>query len=264
MTVNERLERSQWDTFWCPADVTVVDRPELLYLTCPRNGPYLNFVPRTRASAERLPALIAEVQAAHAHATSYWMVPDTFDTRALMKALAEAGYQPGDQHRAVALRVDEYRPRQTDSVRVREVNTMERLRDSIAVAERAFDYQLEHSVAELQDQLRRCTGEGPRTRRFVAYDAHGRAIAAGGMNLFPSLDMGFLWGGGTVPDARGQGAYSALVAARVACARALGIGYLGLYAREETSAPIVARQGFEAHGHMTVWRATAATPTPNA
>jgi hypothetical protein len=57
-----------------------------------------------------------------------------------------------------------------------------------------------------------------------------------------------------VPEARGRGAYSAVLAARAKRAAQLGLRYIGLYAIGDTSAPIVARQGFARHGAMTYWQ----------
>ena len=52
---------------------------------------------------------------------------------------------------------------------------------------------------------------------------------------------------------RGRGAYTALLATRMEYARRAGIGVVGLYARETTSAPIVAAQGFERFGEARQW-----------
>lgn len=60
-----------------------------------------------------------------------------------------------------------------------------------------------------------------------------------------------IWAGCVVPEARGHGIYTSLLAARVEVARALGFSALGLYAKVDTSAPIVAAQGFERFGLMT-------------
>jgi hypothetical protein len=68
-----------------------------------------------------------------------------------------------------------------------------------------------------------------------------------------------LWAGGTVPDARGAGAYTTLLAHRIELARSLGLEWIGIYAKEGTSAPIVARQGFEHVGEMHYWSPGGAT-----
>jgi hypothetical protein len=92
-------------------------------------------------------------------------------------------------------------------------------------------------------------------QRFVAYDeTSGEPIASAGLTTYPDLEFGFLWAGATVPHARGRGAYSALVAARVQRAGELGLKSAGLYAKLDTSAPIVSKQGFARYGRMIYWQ----------
>ncbi len=248
------LERTQWDFFWLPEDAEVCDRPEILYARCARDVPYLNTVARTRAPAERLPELVREVDAAHAGVLSRWLVPGTYDTAPLEAALDAAGYLPAHEHFAYATDVETFRPRGLPGILVRPVDGLERLRDCTSVVDRAFGGPLDRTESELRDDLARCTEPEARVFRCVAYDeTTGDPLASGGMNLYPELGFGFLWAGGTVPEARGRGAYSAVVAARVARAHELGFRMVGLYARVGTSAPIVARQGFAQYGRMVYW-----------
>ena len=73
------------------------------------------------------------------------------------------------------------------------------------------------------------------------------------MSLFPDLHFSFLFAGGTLEQARGKGSYTALVAARIAYAASIGIEHVGVFAREDTSAPIVTKQGFGLCGEMQDW-----------
>ena len=84
MTPAERLERTQWDYFWVPEDVTVVDRPELLYYTCQRPSPYLNTVLRARGEPA---VMLSEVHALPARMR--WMITDTWDNARLVRALSD-------------------------------------------------------------------------------------------------------------------------------------------------------------------------------
>jgi GNAT superfamily N-acetyltransferase len=56
---------------------------------------------------------------------------------------------------------------------------------------------------------------------------------------------GYLLGTQVLEEARGQGVYRALVAARLAWLRERGIGYAVTHAREATSAPMLAHMGYE-------------------
>ena len=98
------------------------------------------------------------------------------------------------------------------------------------------------------------SGPTARVRQFLAVDAHTDApLSQAGMSLYPDLKVAFMFAGGTLASARRRGAYTALVAARVAHARAKGIEHIGLFAREDTSSPIVDRQGFKYCGEMQDW-----------
>ncbi|MCK6502681.1 hypothetical protein L6R53_04675 [Myxococcota bacterium] len=254
MSADEVLARTQWDLFWLPPDVDVVDRPDLLLLRCEREVPALNVVLRARGAPADLPALVAEVQGRLAGRPARWTVGPLEPGAALEAALHAAGWSPGHLHHGFTLPVDRPAPPSRVGVRARAVTDMAGLRDWLWVAERAFGEPRGHDPVELEQFLAACTGAGARVRRVVAYDAEtGAPLSAGGLTLFPDLGFGFLWAGGTVPEGRGRGAYSAVLAARMELARRAGATAVGLYAREGTSAPIVARLGFARHGAMTFW-----------
>lgn len=253
----ERLERAQWDFFWLPDDAVLVDRPELAYVSCARPVHYLNNVYRVRAEPARVPALVREVSEAHRTPMSQWQVTDVVDPTALERELARAGYEVGEECAASVIAVDAFEARPSAGARVERVTTVDQLRDGIDVMERAFGAPLGVRAGELAQQLAE-----PRVLRYVAY-LDDEPAATGALNVYPQLGFGLLWGGSTAPEARGRGAYSAVLAARMRAARELGLDYAGLYAIRSTSAPIVARQGFAEVGRMTSWvRRADATSLP--
>jgi len=259
MRPDDILEMTQWDYFWVPGDVRVTDRPELLYYSCLRDVPMLNVVTRTRAESERLPALIEEVSRTHENVRSRWLVRDLPSWEPLQRALDAAGYAPKIHTFASAIDVKEYEPRSAEGIVVRQVLDMQTLRDSVAVMGQAFGGSRAMTDEELARDLENCT-QGTRVQRFVAYDeATMEPVSSGGITLFPALRFGFLWAGGTIPEARGRGAYSAILKARIDRARELGFEYVGLYAVTDTSGPIVYRQGFQRYGTMTYWERPART-----
>lgn len=77
---------------------------------------------------------------------------------------------------------------------------------------------------------------------FVAYVAGVPACA--GWTYYNAGHFAGLWGGSTLPAFRGQGLYTAVLAARVREALERGVPYLTIDAGE-MSRPIVARHGFE-------------------
>ncbi len=249
MTPDELLERANWDFFWVPSDVRVVDKPELLYTCCDRDDLVMNGVVRS-PSDDRAEAAADEVSEAHRRVRSRWMVTPSNRGAALSRAMARVGFEPGGEHDAFTVDTTTYVPRPSAGITVLPVDRMDRLHDLYAVTNLAFGREVNRSDEHLALELRQCTGAATRVHRFVAYDANGQPISSAGLTTFPDLRFGLLWMGGTIPSARGRGAYSAVVAARVALARTVGLERVGLYARLESSAPIVASQGFERHGRM--------------
>ncbi len=254
MNLDDILEQTQWDTFWLPSDATAIDREDVLYLRSERDDGYLNAVMRVRAEESALPALVREVDEAHRAVRSRWMLAAQSRHPALPALLTAAGYEITHEHHAYTVDVSSYSVRATSGVVAHAVETLDDLRDVLSVTDRAFDRAHHGDESTLRSELDACTRSDARVRRFIVRDEHtGDALAAGGMNVYPALRFGFLWAGGTVPEARRRGAYTALVGARVIEARRLGLTHVGLYARVGTSAPIVEAQGFTRGGPMTYW-----------
>jgi hypothetical protein len=254
MNLDDVLEQTQWDLFWLPGGVAMVDRPEILYTACPRDDINLNAVLRVRADAARIPALVAEVDEAHRAVRSRWMLAGGSRHPELPGALARAGYSIAHEHFAYAVEVSSYVPRASPSVSVRAVATLDDLYACQEVMSRAFDRPVHRDPVADEAELAVCTGSDARVRRFVVRDAQtGAPLASGGLTVFSAQRFGLLRAGGTVPEARRRGAYAAVLAARVEAARALGLTHVGLYARVGTSAPIVEAHGFQRAGPMTYW-----------
>ncbi|HVY44897.1 MAG TPA: GNAT family N-acetyltransferase, partial [Minicystis sp.] len=77
-----------------------------------------------------------------------------------------------------------------------------------------------------------------------AFLARAGGAGAGTAALVLHDDFGYLLGAHVVPAFRRRGAYTALVAARLAFLARRGIGLAVTQARVETSAPILERLGF--------------------
>ncbi|MCW2816195.1 MAG: hypothetical protein JWN84_3650 [Nocardioides sp.] len=84
----------------------------------------------------------------------------------------------------------------------------------------------------------------------IAYDG-ARPLATGGLTLVDGVAR--LWGGGVVPDARGRGAYRAVLDARLEHAVAHGATTALVKGRVETSGPILRRAGFDVFGQERSW-----------
>ncbi len=213
----------QQDTFWVPDDLTVVHRPEITYLSSQRPMKFTNAVIRTKASRAQMPGLIDEVRAAHAHTTSRWMQYPSHAGTPLMEALGDAGYVSTDVHDGMTLSVEAFVPKPASSVVVRRVADRQGLLDCIDVCGRAFGQSFSLPEHQLLHELALCLGPTARSARFVAYDAAtDEPLGSGGINRYPNQRFGLLWGGGTIPEARGRGVYGALLSARVDQCRTWG------------------------------------------
>jgi GNAT superfamily N-acetyltransferase len=87
-------------------------------------------------------------------------------------------------------------------------------------------------------------------RLFVAR-LDGEPAAVAGYVAFAR--SAFLLGGVVLPRFRGRGLYRALVGARLEDARARGIALATSHAREETSAPLLEKMGFETVCHFSTF-----------
>ena len=257
MDVDARIEQSLLDLFWLPEWAEVVERPGLLYTRSARDQHALNQVLRVRGDDPgALPGMVAEVDEAHRGVTSRWMLARDSQLPALPPLLLRHGWTPEHRHHVRAAEVTELAVAPSPGVVVRAVTDEQTLIDCVRVCERAFGRAPQTITAQrVADELGQLARADAQVHRFVAYDLEtGRPMASGGVNTFPELGVGFLWGGGTDPDLRRRGGYRAVVAARLARSAEVGCGLVGIYAREDTSDPIMAALGFARHGTMITWK----------
>ncbi|MEC7947689.1 MAG: hypothetical protein VX265_08990 [Myxococcota bacterium] len=250
------MEQSLWDLFWLPPWAEQVDRPELLYTRSAQDQHALNQVLRVRAGdSAMLPSLVAEVDQAHRGVTSRWILARDSQHPDLPALLLRHGWKPEHRHHVRAASTERPAAAAEPDVRVLPVEDTRTLLDCIRVSQLAFGRKNRRvSEERIADELAQLTRPRARVHRFVAYDAStGTPMASGGLNTFPDLGVGFLWGGGTIPAYRRRGAYRGLVAARMARAAVVGCELVGVYAREGTSDPIMAALGFSRFGTMLTW-----------
>lgn len=240
------LAATQRDFFWVPESVRVIERPEVTALADGGAHALMNQVVRVGADAD-LPKLFDEVVQWHPTVSQVLVVPDNRPD-ALEDVLPRFGYAPSFHARAYTFPTDgTVAEGEAEVVRVHDLAT---LRDNLEACSSAFGRP--RTVSDLERELTFCTGPEARTARFVAY-VDGRCVGSANINRFSDLAFGFLWAGGVVEDARGRGVYRALLAARLRWAAEQGLSHVGLYARLDTSAPVVERVGFTAHGPMAYW-----------
>jgi GNAT superfamily N-acetyltransferase len=94
-------------------------------------------------------------------------------------------------------------------------------------------------------------GRADARRRFLLALVGGEPAGAGWATVFE--DGVFLNGGAVAPGFRGRGVSRAMVAARLEIARRAGVAGLGVQARRDTAAPILARLGFTEVGSSRIF-----------
>jgi GNAT superfamily N-acetyltransferase len=177
-----------------------------------------------------------------------WKVFSHDRPRGLEAALAGAGWMPQEPETFLVLDMEQTAldPVAASGVVVRRVMDSAGIEDYVAAGAAAFGRREDHWLQTLPPRL-----EDGSLSVWVAYDGD-RAVAAGRTEFISGSAFAGLYGGGTDPAWRGKGLYRALVAARGAEARARGVRYLFVDARE-TSRPILERLGFEPLATIKGW-----------
>lgn len=121
----------------------------------------------------------------------------------------------------------------------------EAFRNADAVNSEAFESPPRDGAAQ---ERRRANQLVAGNRRVLLATLDGEPAGSAGLTLFPPVGA-IINGGAVRPKFRGRGVYRALLAARLAMARAAGVAGLAVWGGE-MSTPILARLGFEKIG----WR----------
>ena len=249
------LKLAMADLWWAPPNLRVIDRPEICYTIDKDNR--FNMVMRISDDVSAVDSLVAEVSEAHVGFESK-VVTYPEQSAALFKSLERHGYAPGHVHDIRHLSLQNLtRPNHPD-IQTRIVTTTEELALLEKTQAKAFGVPYKPSSEdELAFTVQEYQKEAPRAIRVLAFDKKsGQPVGAGSMSLFPDLGVCFFFAGGTIPEARHRGVYSALITARLRYAKQSGIEVAGIFARQTSSSPIADRQGFHKCGEMVYWTRT--------
>ncbi len=159
----------------------------------------------------------------------------------LLDRLVARGFEVGTKEVVCAVDLANYFRESDPDIRVERVSNEIQLNDFRSVAEAVFSKDFSFTTGVLA----KCLADGSDAEvGFVAYSGD-TPVSIGRLDRGEGNICGGLYTGGTLPDYRGQGYYQAVVAARVARAREVGLRCLWVDARP-TSLPILQRLGFEA------------------
>ncbi len=124
-----------------------------------------------------------------------------------------------------------------------------------------YVYEKAYGTPEGASQIMNYVGDMFRDINYTIYVAHDKKtdkpVAFGAISYVPNTNCAVLNGAATLPEYRKRGIYSTLLQLRYDQAKNDGIEHLLIQAKEETSAPIAAKNGFEkvCEIPMYVWRA---------
>jgi hypothetical protein len=216
------------------------------YTLCMATGKKWNTVQRQRFPLDDVDEVIAEVRATlreRGRPQTQWEVGSSAPP-GLVDALLERGIVRDKEPYAVALVLTREPPAVPDGLTARTVVTFEEYEAANAVQWEAFEMSVEDIAAsrELLPQLYR---ETPNVMHAVWLD--GELVCAG--TSAPTEHGFLLYGGATVPRARGRGAYRALNRARWDDAAARGTPAL-ITQGGSMSRPILEKLGFERVGEV--------------
>lgn len=206
-----------------------------------------NTVQRQRFSADQLDDVLDEVRSllrARGRPRTQWEVGSAAQPPGLVRALLERGLVRDSDPHAVALVLDGEPPRGPAEIAAREVRTFDEFAEAAEVQWKAFGAP-EHELADRRAALRE-RWESSATVMHAAW-LDGRLVCAGSCSPTPYGVA--LFGGASLPEARGRGAYRALIRARWEFARDQGAPAL-LTQAGSMSQPILERLGFRRVGHI--------------
>ncbi|MFC4640377.1 GNAT family N-acetyltransferase [Deinococcus hohokamensis] len=188
---------------------------------------YRDLAGLTGTALDDLIAQTIEHFARDAHVSSFeWKTRGHDAPPDLSERLLAQGFQAEDQEtvmlgEARLLAVDVHLP---PGVQLRRIDDQADsgpdLRRAVAAQERAFGVPF-----DLEDFVQSLEKKRALVEVWVA-EAQGEVICTGRLEVVPGTEFAGIWGGGTVPEWRGQGIYRALTAQRAKSALARGVRFL--------------------------------------
>jgi len=240
--IRELAENANTYTPLGPDEERVVDARYVISFGA-GSDPHFTVVQRLRLAADGVGDAVAEIRdmvAVRGRGACTWEVGDSATPDDLVQRLLALGCEPDRVPLAVGMVLTERPADIARSVTARRVETLTEYEEAIRIAHAAFEMpatSTEEAFARAGTDFAR---EGDQWGTYLAF-VDGRAVARATAQFTEHGVL--LFGGATSGDARGRGAYRALVRARWDDAVAAGIPVLVTQAGP-MSLPILTRLGF--------------------
>jgi hypothetical protein len=228
-----------------PGVLEFIDVPGVRGRITPIAHPLANLVGQARLRDDEADAIIrrlCDLYGGQGKPFGWYVGPNDTPTD-LGQRLLGAGFRPLFEYAGLAL-TDLATPIRTNpAVRVEEIDG-DAWRATNAMRATAFGVPLEFMVGSAEVLIQ---GQATlHTRFYVAYvPEQADPVAFSQMMDVPGTPIVNLGGAATLPDYRGRGIYTSLVARRLADARAAGRQAAVIQAMRHTSAPICQKLGFD-------------------
>jgi hypothetical protein len=234
-----------------PPSVERQARDDVVLVHAPSGDAWSNLATRVRFTSDLISARVEAVRVwflSRAMDEFRWLIGPSATPAGIVDSLIELGARRDEAEPELTAMVLDREPPAVQGVLIREVRSMADFADMERIRREVFG----ESVKISDDELAAGWAAHSSIAGPSAFLAHldGRPVAYGVMRR---TDPGpfLLAGGVTLPQARGRGAYRALVRARWDVAKALRSPALVTQA-QATSRPILERLGFRAAGTIAV------------
>lgn len=226
------------------------ETPEFVLWMGPTSDPHHNVVQRLRIEDGALPAAVERARAlfkAHGRHQATWEVGNSATPKNLAEQLMEIGMVPDDPDPVATGMVlkQELAPSRKSNVFAKRVETLAEYVACCEIVENCFGTPPDDNIQREFDQLK---ADHQKTRWIALLDGSPVAMADATHLEFATV----LNGGATLPDARGKGAYRALLAARYEEAKRRGAPMLITQAGA-MSRPILQSLGLEVISRVQIF-----------
>ncbi len=235
-----------------PTDERIETPEYVVWLGSDKHHPAFTVVQRLQIAPDRVDAVVAEIRALLAdrgRAASTWEVGPSATPANLVERLHALGFMPFEEPFATGMLLRRPLDAMATEVVARRAETVDEYVLAYQILNRVFGERTEtadeREARAARDHARHAAGAGSVHLGFL----DGSAVAAASSMFVDGAVV--LAGGATLPDARGKGAYRALVRSRYEEAVARGTPTLVIQAGQ-MSRPILEKVGFEAVARIDI------------